>query len=196
MLKKLSTVLSTKIYKLLKDDTYDIDVLSYVLECILNTLITTIFILMLGIISHHIILYIIWIKYFGGFHAPTHFLCITLSIITCTLTILLSINCNNTYKTTFITVIFVLPFILKYAPISSKQNILLNNTQKKFHKIFALVFFISGVIISVIFNFYKFTSLSSLIIYTIISVYLLAIIEIFLRKKQIKYQNNNTEVAK
>lgn len=29
MLKKLSTVLSTKIYKLLKDDTYDIDVLSY-----------------------------------------------------------------------------------------------------------------------------------------------------------------------
>ena len=155
------------------------------------------------IISHHIILYIIWIiyfsilrKYFGGFHAPTHFLCITLSIITCTLTILLSINCNNTYKTTFITVIFVLPFILKYAPISSKQNILLNNTQKKFHKIFALVFFISGIIISVIFNFYKFTSLSSLIIYTIISVYLLAIIEIFLRKKQIKYQNNNTEVAK
>ena len=119
-----------------------------------------------------------------------------LSIITCTLTILLSINCNNTYKTTFITVIFVLPFILKYAPISSKQNILLNNTQKKFHKIFALVFFISGIIISVIFNFYKFTSLSSLIIYTIISVYLLAIIEIFLRKKQIKYQNNNTEVAK
>lgn len=67
---------------------------------------------------------------------------------------------------------------------------------QKFHKIFALVFFISGVIISVIFNFYKFTSLSSLIIYTIISVYLLAIIEIFLRKKQIKYQNNNTEVAK
>ena len=67
---------------------------------------------------------------------------------------------------------------------------------KKFHKIFALVFFISGIIISVIFNFYKFTSLSSLIIYTIISVYLLAIIEIFLRKKQIKYQNNNTEVAK
>ena len=188
MLKKLSTVLSTKIYKLLKDDTYDIDVLSYGLECILNTLITTIFILMLGIILHHIILYIIWIiyfsilrKYFGGFHAPTHFLCITLSIITCTLTILLSINCNNTYKTTFITVIFVLP---------------LNNTQKKFHKIFALVFFISGIIISVIFNFYKFTSLSSLIIYTIISVYLLAIIEIFLRKKQIKYQNNNTEVAK
>lgn len=67
---------------------------------------------------------------------------------------------------------------------------------QKFHKIFALVFFISGIIISVIFNFYKFTSLSSLIIYTIISVYLLAIIEIFLRKKQIKYQNNNTEVAK
>lgn len=67
---------------------------------------------------------------------------------------------------------------------------------QKFHKIFALVFFISGIIISVIFNFYKFTSLSSLIIYTIISVYLLAIIEIFLIKKQIKYQNNNTEVAK
>lgn len=202
MIKKISDLLSIKIYKHMGDNKYDIEVLSYGLECILNTLITTSVLLIFGAVTHNIILYVIWLiyfsllrRYFGGFHAQTHFLCILTSIITCTISISICTHYNLSYIHNIIIIIFTIPFIIKYAPIPSKQNIALNSKKKKSHKICAILYCLLGTLISIIFKFYKLSQLSSLLVITIITVYLFAIIELILRKIQYE-KTHNTEALK
>ena len=161
----------------------DIEVISYALECILNTTITTALILLFGIITHNLILSVIWIflfsimrKYIGGYHASSHLKCIISSVFICILTVILSTYIHfNLYIGTII-VFLCLLFAAKYAPICSLRNNTLNNTEINSQKRILIVLICLVYVIFIILNT-AFPTYGNLIILILFSVTCLAGVE-------------------
>ena len=86
MLHEIASKITEQLVKNNTDDQDMIDIYIYGTECILNSSITIFFIIIASFFMHQFPQILIWLgafvllrNHFGGYHAPNHFLCITIS---------------------------------------------------------------------------------------------------------------------
>ena len=86
MLHGIASKITEQLVKNNTDDQDMIDIYIYGTECILNSSITIFFIIIASFFVHQFPQILIWLgafvllrNHFGGYHAPNHFLCITIS---------------------------------------------------------------------------------------------------------------------
>lgn len=86
MLHEIASKITEQLVKNNTDDQNMIDIYIYGTECILNSSITIFFIIIASFFMHQFPQILIWLgafvllrNHFGGYHAPNHFLCITIS---------------------------------------------------------------------------------------------------------------------
>lgn len=185
MITRLASYFSVFIGNILNYDEDDTEVLVYGLECILNTLITTILIVIFGFVSGHLTFCIIWIVFFpvlrskiGGYHAPKHYLCIISSTSLCIISVLLSVNFRNNLELILCTISIIIPYTLKHAPLSPKDKLPINDSSRKKIKLQALILVITGFSISLLLLYWGFMHISLLITIIIISVFALSVFEL------------------
>lgn len=147
MIKKISQKVARNLHSLYPDASEDdIEVTSYALECVLNTAITTILIAAYGIYIHKLENVVLWIisysmfrHFIGGFHASTHFRCITLSSLLCVICVSLGQWLQFPPVSALIVLPFLLIFIYRCIPVMIKQKDFLTAQQKKRYKLITAV---------------------------------------------------------
>ena len=104
MLHGIASKITEQLVKNNTDDQDMIDIYIYGTECILNSSITIFFIIIASFFMHQFPQILIWLgafvllrNHFGGYHAPNHFLCIILYIISVLYTVFL-VPVNNPKK--------------------------------------------------------------------------------------------------
>lgn len=157
------------------------DIYVYGAECFFNLFLCDSILLCYAVLSHQIPEFFLWTVSFsilrshiGGYHAPSHALCIVSSVllgILC-LTLYPSVSLHSLYI--LILLAFCFLFIIKFAPIVSPSHPLSNPLKKKEHFISIICFIIEYFVAEIFYQFHP--AYSSIIIISILSASILSIL--------------------
>lgn len=150
MIEKISRIISYRLLIAKGSDEInndELEVLQYGLECIINTLIPIIILLIVALYNHMVIDLFLWLatflitrNYIGGYHAKTHLRCMFISTIL-GLFALFIIRYHKPFsviETTLVTITILL-FIFKWGPIVHDSTVC-NFTELKTKAIWSIIF--------------------------------------------------------